>query len=119
MCGDKDEKRKKSRQKKGLKHYICTVRHPLEDEALKDRFAEDGKKTMNDPCDEARQWLKRNQEAAAEGAAAKKGLEAKYGPVMMRIYQPAGGSSPSTEGSIPGTGATSGNEPGVDGFDPL
>ena len=119
MFKDEDEKRKKLIEaKNGLEHYTYTVKNSLEDEKLKDKFTEEDKKTINDSCDETRQWLESNQEASTEEFEAKqKELEAKYNPIMMRIYQPAGDSAPSTQENIPGTGATLGKGSGVEDLD--
>jgi len=54
---------------------------------LKDKFTDDDKKVIEDTVAEGTQWLEGNQNAeATEIEAKQKELEAKFNPIMMRVY---------------------------------
>lgn len=118
---DEDEKRKKViESKNALENYCYSIKNTLEDAKIKDKFTDDDKKTINDSVQEAQQWLDAHHEAQAEEYDAKlKELEAKFNPIMMRIYQSAGG-APGAEGGMPGgmPGGFPGGFPGAGGAAP-
>ena len=79
------------------------MRNTLNDEKLKNHFTEEDKKTIEETANEGLQWLDGNSEAEAEAFEAKqKELEAKFNPIMMRVYQAAGGAA---QGGMPDMGA--------------
>jgi heat shock protein 1/8 len=115
---DEDElNKKKIESKNALENYIYTVKNSMDDEKLADKFTEDDKKVVNEAVDETRQWLEANLEGeTAEFEAKLKELESKFNPIMMRIYQSAGG-APGAEGGMPGgfPGGMPGGMPGAGG----
>jgi len=79
--------RKKIEAKNGLENYCYSMKNTLNDEKLKDKFTEDDKKVIEDTVKEGTQWLEGNQNAeATEIEAKQKELEAKFNPIMMRVY---------------------------------
>lgn len=67
------------------------MKNQLDDEKMKDKFTEEDKAVITDSCKETLQWLENNQNGATEEYEAKqKELEAKFNPIMMRIYQATG-----------------------------
>ena len=111
---DEDEKlRKKVDAKNGLENYCFQMKNTLNDEKLKDKFSDEDKKTIEDTSAEGLQYLESNQDASAEEYEAKqKELEAKFNPIMMKVYQAAGG-APGGMGGMPGAG---GMPPGAGGM---
>jgi len=70
------------------------MKNTLNDDKLKDKFSDEDKKTIEDTSAEGLQWLEGNQEASAEEMEAKqKELEGKFNPIMMKVYQAAGGAA--------------------------
>jgi len=90
---DEDEKlRKKVDAKNGLENYCFQMKNTLQDEKVKDKFTDEDKTVVEDTSKEGLQFLESNPDASAEEYEAKqKELEAKFNPIMMRIYQAAGG----------------------------
>eukprot|EP00352_Strombidinopsis_acuminata_P005310 CAMPEP_0176375604 /NCGR_PEP_ID=MMETSP0126-20121128/27626_1 /TAXON_ID=141414 ORGANISM="Strombidinopsis acuminatum, Strain SPMC142" /NCGR_SAMPLE_ID=MMETSP0126 /ASSEMBLY_ACC=CAM_ASM_000229 /LENGTH=643 /DNA_ID=CAMNT_0017736751 /DNA_START=22 /DNA_END=1953 /DNA_ORIENTATION=- len=78
--------------KNGLEHYLFQIKQSLDEEKLKEKFTEDDKKVIADVSADGLQWLEANAEATAEQIKEKqKEIEGKYNPIMMRVYQAAGG----------------------------
>merc|ERR1712110_353093 len=90
---DEDDKlRKKVDAKNGLESYIFQMKNTLTDEKLKDKFEEADKTTIEDASKEGLQFLESNPDASAEEYEAKqKEIEAKFNPIMQKVYQAAGG----------------------------
>ena len=113
---DEDEKlRKKVDAKNGLENYCFQMKNTLNDEKLKDKFSDEDKKTIEDTSAEGLQFLEGNQDASAEEYEAKqKELEAKFNPIMMKVYQAAGGAPGGMPGAggMPGGGMPGGGMPG-------
>ena len=86
---DVDEKlRKQVVAKNGLENYCFQLKNTLNDEKLSDKLTEEDKQTIDDIMKEGLQFLESNPEAeAAEIEAKQKDLEAKFNPIMQRIYQ--------------------------------
>merc|ERR1712110_285728 len=103
---DEDDKlRKKVDAKNGLENYCFQMKNTLSDEKLKDKFSDEDKKTIEDTSAEGLQFLESNQDASAEEYEAKqKELEAKFNPIMMKVYQAAGGAPGGMPGGMPGGG---------------
>lgn len=102
-----DEKiKKKIEAKNAFENYCFSMKNTLNDEKLKEKFTEDDKKTIEDTSAEGLRWLEGNQNAEAEEIEAKqKELEAKFNPIMMRVYQAAGGAGMPPGAGMPGAGA--------------
>jgi len=123
-----DAVKTKIQKKNGLENYCFQMKNQLDDEKLKDKFTDDDKKVIEESTKETLQWLEGNQNAeAAEFEAKQKELEGKFNPIMMRIYQAAGGAPggmPGGPGGMPdmggmggaGAGPTAGGA-GVDDLD--
>jgi L1 cell adhesion molecule like protein len=95
------------------------MKNTLNDEKVSDKFTEEDKSTIEDTSKEGLQFLESNPDAAAEEYEAKqKELEAKFNPIMMRIYQAAGGAPGGAPGGMPGGmpgGFPGGGMPGAGG----
>merc|ERR1719219_2379508 len=75
-----------------------TMKNTLTEEKLKEKFEESDKKKIEEAVDEALSWLDKNQLAEKDEFEAKqKDLEAIVNPIMMKVYQAAGGG----EGGMP------------------
>jgi len=90
--------KKKIESKNGLENYCFTLRSSLDDEKFKDKIEAADKEAIETAVKDALQWLDGNQLAEAEEFEAKqKEVEAVANPIMMKLYQGAGG-----EGGMPG-----------------
>merc|ERR1712004_327968 len=71
--------------------YCFELKNTLNDEKLNDKLTEEDKQTIDDITKEGLQFLESNSEAeAAEIEAKQKDIEAKFNPIMQRIYQQSG-----------------------------
>merc|ERR1711907_114966 len=109
-----DESNKaKIEAKNGLENYCFTMRNTLQEEKLKDKFEGDDKDKIEKAVQETLDWLDKSQLAEKDGFEAKqKELEGIVNPIMMKVYQAAGG-----EGGMPG-GMPGGAPPGAGGAGP-
>merc|ERR1712062_685203 len=99
--------------KNGLENYCFTMRNTLQEEKLKDKFEAGDKDKIEAAVKDALDWLDKNQLAEKEEFEAKqKELEGVVNPIMMKVYQAAGGSV--MDGGMPG-GFDSGAAPGGSG----
>merc|ERR1712138_152924 len=90
--------------KNGLENYCFTMRNTLSEEKLQDKFEGDDKDKIEKALQETLDWLDRNQMAEKDEFDAKqKELEAVVNPIMMKVYQSAGGGG-MPEGGMPGGG---------------
>ena len=90
--GEDEKIKRKVEAKNGFENYCFQMKNTLTDEKLKDKFTDEDKTIIEEASKEGLQWLESNQEAEAEDIEAKqKELEAKYNPIMTRVYQAAGG----------------------------
>jgi len=88
--------------KNGLENYCFTLRNSLQEEKLKDKFEGDDKDKIEKAVQEALDWLDKNQLAEKDEFEAKqKELEGIVNPIMMKVYQAAGGGG-MPEGGMPG-----------------
>ncbi len=63
------------------------MRNSLNDEKLRDKFTEEDKKVIEEISKEGLQWIEGNPMAEpSDIEAEQKKLEAKYHPIMTRIY---------------------------------
>merc|ERR1712195_449235 len=91
----------KVQAKNGLENYCFQMKNTLDDEKLKAAFTDDDEKLITETSAEGLQWLEGNAEADAEVIQGKqKELEAKFNPIMMRVYQATGGAPGA--GGMPG-----------------
>merc|ERR1712182_126868 len=93
--------------KNGLENYCFTMRNTLQEEKLKDKFEGDDKDKIEKAVQETLDWLDKNQLAEKDEFEAKqKELEGVVNPIMMKVYQAAGGEGgmPDMSGGMPGGG---------------
>jgi L1 cell adhesion molecule like protein len=99
--------------KNGFENYCFQMKNTLNEEKLKDAFTEDEKKTIEETSKEGLQWLEGNAEADADAIEGKKKeLEAKFNPIMMRVYQATGAGGAGGMPGMPGGGMPGGGMPG-------
>jgi heat shock 70kDa protein 1/2/6/8 len=117
--GEDDVMKKRIEAKNGFENYCFQMKNTLNDEKLKDKFTEDDKKVIEEASKEGLQWLEANPMAEPEAIEAEqKRVEAKFNPIMMRVYQAAGGAPGGMPGGMPGAGPTGGANPaGADDLD--
>merc|ERR1712227_1010816 len=78
--------------KNGLENYCFTMRNTLQEEKLKDKFEGGDKEAIEKAVQDALDWLDKNQLAEKDEFEAKqKELEGVVNPIMMKVYQAAGG----------------------------
>merc|ERR1711959_637518 len=85
---DEDDKlRKKVDAKNGLENYCFQIKNTLNDDKLKDKFSGEDKKVVEEASKEGLQFLESNPDASAEEYEAKqKEIEAKFSPIMQKVY---------------------------------
>merc|ERR1712188_230777 len=106
--------KEKVEAKNGLENYCFTMRNTLQEEKLKDKFEDGDKDKIEAAVKDALDWLDKNQMAEKEEFEAKqKELEGVVNPIMMKVYQAAGGGG--MDGGMPGGGFDGGAAPGVQG----
>merc|ERR1712136_118310 len=111
---DEDEANKlKIEAKNGLENYCFTMCNTLTEEKLKDKFESGDKEKIERAVQDALDWLDKNQLAEKDEFEAKqKELEGVVNPIMMKVYQAAGGGG-DMPGGMPGVGF--GGAPGAGG----
>merc|ERR1712023_82833 len=98
-----EQNRAKVEAKNGLENYCFTMRNTLQEEKLKDKFEGDDKEKIEKAVQDTLDWLDKNQLAEKDEFEAKqKELEAVVNPIMMKVYQAAGG------GGMPDMGGAGG-----------
>merc|ERR550532_1620534 len=90
--------------KNSLENYCFTMRNTLNEEKLKDKFEDGDKEKIEQAVQESLDWLDKNQLAEKDEFEAKqKELEGVVNPIMMKVYQAAGGGG-MPEGGMPDFG---------------
>merc|ERR1712194_853388 len=110
-----DKLRKKVDAKNGLESFVFQMKNTLTDEKLAEKFTDEDKTVIEDLAKDGLQFLESNADASAEEFEAKqKEIEAKWSPIMQRVYQAAGGAP----GGMPGmSGAGAGGADAPDAGD--
>merc|ERR1712213_220406 len=106
--------------KNGLESYCFNMKSSLDDNQLKGKIPEDDKNKILTACNDAINWLDRNQMAEAEEFKDKqKEVEGICNPIISRLYQGArpNGSMPSSCGAQAQQGFGSNNGPTVEEVD--
>merc|ERR1711994_1009040 len=99
-----EQNKSKIEAKNGLENYCFTMRNTLQEEKLKEKFEADDKDKIEKAVQEALDWLDKNQLAEKDEFEGKqKELEGVVNPIMMKVYQAAGGGG-TPEGGMPGGG---------------
>merc|ERR1711979_45203 len=84
--------RGKVEAKNGLENYCFTMRNTLQEEKLKEKLEGGDKDKIEKAVQDALDWLDKNQLAEKDEFEAKqKELEGIVNPIMMKVYQAAGG----------------------------
>merc|ERR1712048_1304308 len=100
-----ESNRSKIEAKNGLENYCFTMRNTLQEEKLKEKFEAGDKEKIESAVQETLDWLDKNQLAEKDEFEGKqKGLEGIVNPIMMKVYQAAGGGGGMPEGGMPGGG---------------
>jgi len=108
-----ESNKQKIEAKNGLENYCFTMRNTLQEEKLKEKFEGDDKDKIEKAVQETLDWLDKNQLAEKDEFEAKqKELEGIVNPIMMKVYQAAGGGG--MDGGMPG-GMPGGAPPGAGG----
>jgi L1 cell adhesion molecule like protein len=96
-----EENKGKIESKNGLENYCFTMRNTLQEEKLKEKFEGDDKDKIEKAVQDTLDWLDKNQLAEKDEFEAKqKELEGVVNPIMMKVYQAAGGGG-MPEGGMP------------------
>jgi len=104
-AAEDEANKKKIEAKNGLENYCFSMRNTMQEEKLKDKFEGDDKDKIDKALTETLDWLERNQMAETDEFEAKqKELEAVVNPIMMKVYQAAGGGG----GDMPDMGGMGG-----------
>jgi len=108
-----DEQNKgKVEAKNGLENYCFTMRNTLQEEKLKEKFEAGDKENIEKAVQDALDWLDKNQLAEKDEFEAKqKELEGVVNPIMMKVYQAAGGEGGMPGGGMPDFGGGGGGAP--------
>merc|ERR1711957_806794 len=112
--------RSKIEAKNGLENYCFTMRNTLQEEKLKEKFEDGDKEKIEAAVQETLDWLDKNQLAEKDEFEGKqKELEGVVNPIMMKVYQAAGGGGgmPEGGGGMPGAGAGGAGGPTVEEVD--
>ena len=97
--------------KNGLENYCYTLRNSMQEDALKDKFTEADKTSLEAKVKETLDWLDKNQLAEKpEFDHHQKELEAVANPILTKVYQ-AGAAA--NGGTAPGGPAPAGAAPGA------
>merc|ERR1719150_1931686 len=98
-----ESNRSKIEAKNGLENYCFTMRNTLQEEKLKEKFEAGDKEKIENAVQETLDWLDKNQLAEKDEFEGKqKELEGIVNPIMMKVYQAAGGGGGMPEGGMPG-----------------
>jgi len=110
-AAEDEANKSKVEAKNGLENYCFTMRNTLQEEKLQDKFEADDKSKIEKAVQETLDWLDKNQLAEKDEFEAKqKELEGIVNPIMMKVYQAAGGGGEMPSDGMPGAapGATGG-----------
>jgi len=109
-AAEDEQNKKKIEAKNGLENYCYSMKNTLQEEKLQDKFEDGDKDKIDKSVQDTLDWLERNQMAETEEFEAKqKELEGVVNPIMMKVYQSAGG------GGMPDMGGMGGAPPGAGG----
>ncbi|CAE8610653.1 unnamed protein product [Polarella glacialis] len=100
--GEDEAQKGKVEAKNGLENYCFTMRNTLNEEKLKEKFEAGDKEKIEAAVQECLDWLEKNQLAEKDEFEGKqKEMEGVVNPIMMKVYQAAGGGE-GAEGGMPG-----------------
>merc|ERR1712242_21616 len=85
---DDDKQKEKISAKNGLESYCFNIISSIEDSNIKDKLSESEKNMVTEKCNEAIEWLERNQMAEVEEYKHKqKEIEGICNPIVSKLYQ--------------------------------
>merc|ERR1719321_2356305 len=115
-AAEDEANKSKIEAKNGLENYCYSVRNSLDEEKLKDKFEDGDKDAIEEKVKEVISWLDNNQLAEKDEFDAKqKELEGVVNPIMMKVYQAAGGAGGMPDmGGMGGGAAPTGGGPTVE-----
>merc|ERR1719305_1958448 len=117
-AAEDDANKQKIEAKNGLENYCYSMRNTLSEEKLQDKFEGDDKEKIEKALQETLDWLDRNQMAEKDEFDAKQEeLEAVVNPIMMKVYQQAGGAGMPDMGGMGGAPPPSSGGPTVEEVD--
>jgi L1 cell adhesion molecule like protein len=104
---DDDKQKEKISAKNGLESYCFNIKSSIEDSNIKDKLSDSEKNMVTEKCNEAIEWLERNQMGEVEEFKDKqKELETLFNPIIMKLYgnpqQAGAGSCGAQSGPVPG-----------------
>jgi L1 cell adhesion molecule like protein len=109
-ASEDEANKKKIEAKNGLENFCYSMKNTLAEEKLADKFEAGDKEKIETALQETLDWLERNQMAEAEEFESKqKEVEAITNPIMMKVYQSAGGGGMPDMGGMGGNTAPGGN----------
>ncbi|KAI9309547.1 hsp71-like protein [Cunninghamella echinulata] len=99
----------------GCESYAYNLRNTLQEENVKSKIEDADKEKLEKAINETIEWLDNSHEASKEEYEGKqKELEEVANPIMMKLYQGAGGAPGGAPGGFPGAGGAPGGAPGGD-----
>merc|ERR1711971_186059 len=117
-AAEDEANKSKVEAKNGLENYCFTMRNTLQEEKLQDKFEADDKSKIETAVQETLDWLDKNQLAEKDEFEAKqKELEGVVNPIMMKVYQAAGGGGEMPSGGMPGAAPGGAGGPTVEEVD--
>ena len=120
--GEDEKMKKRIESKNSFENYCFQMKNTLNDEKLKEKFSTDDITVIEEASKEGLQWLEANPMAEPEEIEAEqKKIEARYNPIMMKVYQSAGGAPGGMPEGFPGAGGFPGasGAPGSGGVEDL
>jgi len=117
-AAEDEANKSKIEAKNGLENYCFTMRNTLQEEKLQEKFEADDKTKIETAVQETLDWLDKNQLAEKDEFETKqKELEGVVNPIMMKVYQAAGGAGEMPEGGMPGAAPGGAGGPTVEEVD--
>merc|ERR1739848_534099 len=85
-AAEDEQNKKKIEAKNGLENYCYSMKNTLQEEKLQDKFEAGDKDKIEKAVQETLDWLDKDELEAKQ-----KELEGVVNPIMMKVYQAAGG----------------------------
>jgi heat shock protein 1/8 len=116
---DDNKQAERIQAKNGLESYAYSVKNRLNEDAIKDKIADEDKKAVEDKAEETIKWLDENQTAEKEEfEGVQKELEGVVNPIFQKLYQgAAGGGMPDMSGAAAGAAPGGDSGPTVEEVD--
>lgn len=112
--GEDEKVKKRIESRNSFENYCFQMKNTLVDEKLREKFTDDDKKLIEELSKKGLDFLEANPNAESDEVdGMQKDIESRYNPIMMRVYQAAGGAP----GGMPGAGPTGAPSGGVDDLD--